>query len=105
MLGRWKSEAYQVYVKSALEKLEKASKQLSAAVQIYHLQTVDLYHGCICLSCITLHSISILLLSKENLKPKGSRVSGEVTQLNLRSILVLSWREKVQWHVDYISCN
>ena len=33
MLGRWKSEAYQVYVKSAPEKLAKASKQLSAAVQ------------------------------------------------------------------------
>jgi len=33
MLGRWKSEAYQVYVKSAPEKLAKASKQLAAAVQ------------------------------------------------------------------------
>jgi len=33
MLGRWKSEAYQVYVKSAPEKLAKASKQLATAVQ------------------------------------------------------------------------
>ena len=78
------------------------------AAAAYHLQTVDLYHGCICLSCITLHIISILLPSKVNLKPKGSRVSGEVTQLNLRSVLVFSWREKVVpflWHVNYISCN
>jgi len=33
MLGRWKSEAYQVYVKSVPEKLAKAAKQLATAVQ------------------------------------------------------------------------
>jgi len=33
MLGRWESEAYQVYVKPEPEKLANASKQLAMAVQ------------------------------------------------------------------------
>jgi len=40
MLGRWKSEAYQIYVKFAPEKLANASKQLAMAVQVTLVSTV-----------------------------------------------------------------